>query len=87
MIIFVLIVGSISTFLFFNYQRKFIFTKNTKKEIFKMTNRMENWKENLGKYPTELKIVLQDKIGKRTLEIKNTNYDCRKWERIFNHFC
>lgn len=50
----VLIIGSISAILFFTYQRKSVFPEKTKKEILEMSDRMENWKENLGKYPTEL---------------------------------
>lgn len=54
MVISVLIITSISAFLFFSYQRKSIYPEKTKIEISEMSNRMENWKENLGKYPTEL---------------------------------
>ncbi|WP_225037359.1 type II secretion system protein GspG [Winogradskyella sp. SM1960] len=54
LVISVLIIGCISAFIFFGYQRKSIFPKNTEKEISEMSDRMENWKENLGKYPTEL---------------------------------
>ena len=54
MVISVLIIGSISAFLFFGHQRKSIFPKNTEKEISEMSDRMENWKENLGKYPMDL---------------------------------
>ena len=50
----VIVIGSISAILFFTYQRKSIFPEKTKKEILEMSDRMENWKENLGKYPTEL---------------------------------
>ena len=54
MVISVLIILSISAFLFFSYQRTSIFPEKTEREISEMSNRMENWKENLGKYPTEL---------------------------------
>ncbi|WP_282050124.1 hypothetical protein [Maribacter aquivivus] len=54
MIILYLVVGSISAFLFFSYQRTSIYPDKTKKEIAEMSHRMENWNENLGKYPTEL---------------------------------
>jgi hypothetical protein len=50
----ILVIGSISAFLFFTYQRKAVFPEKTKKEISKMSDRMENWNEKLGKYPTEL---------------------------------
>ena len=50
----VIVIGNISAILFFTYQRKSIFPEKTKKEILEMSDRMENWKENLGKYPTEL---------------------------------
>ncbi|QXP78675.1 MULTISPECIES: type II secretion system protein GspG [Winogradskyella] len=50
----VIVIGSISAILFFTYQRKSVFPEKTKKEILEMSDRMENWKENLGKYPTEL---------------------------------
>ena len=54
MVISVLVIGSLSAILFFTYQRKSVFPEKTKQEISKMSNRMDNWKENLGKYPTEL---------------------------------
>lgn len=54
MFIAVLVVGSISAILFFTYQRKSVFPEKTKKEITEMSERMENWNENLGKYPTDL---------------------------------
>jgi hypothetical protein len=52
--IFVLVIVSISAILFFSYQRKSIFPEKTKKEISEMSDRMEHWNENSGKYPTEL---------------------------------
>jgi len=51
MLIAILFIGSLSSILFFTYQRTFTFTQNTKNEILEMSERMENWKENLGKYP------------------------------------
>ena len=53
-VISVLVIGSLSAILFFTYQRKSVFPEKTKQEISEMSNRMDNWKENLGKYPTEL---------------------------------
>ncbi|WP_255578245.1 type II secretion system protein GspG [Flavobacterium sp. ASW18X] len=54
MVISVLVIGIISSFLFFSYQRISIFPKKTKKEIMEITERMENWKEEYGTYPTDL---------------------------------
>mgnify|MGYP001096909175 FL=1 len=54
MFISILVIGSISAILFFTYQRKSVFPEKTKKEIGEMSDRMENWSKNLGKYPTEL---------------------------------
>ncbi len=54
MFISVLVIGSLSAILFFTYQRKSVFPKKTKNEISEMSDRMENWNKNLGKYPTEL---------------------------------
>jgi hypothetical protein len=54
MFISVLVIGSVSAILFFTYQRKSVFPEKTKKEISEMSNRMESWNKNLGKYPTEL---------------------------------
>lgn len=54
MVISVLVIGSLSAILFFTHQRISVFPEKTKQEISEMSNRMVNWKENLGKYPTEL---------------------------------
>ena len=54
MLIGVLVIGSLSAFLFFSYQRTYILPKKTEKEISEMSAKMESWNENLGKYPTEL---------------------------------
>ena len=54
MFISVLVIGSLSAILFFTYQRKSVFPKKTKNEISEMSDRIENWNKNLGKYPTEL---------------------------------
>ena len=53
-VIVVLVIGSLSAFLFFSYQRASIFPEKTKKEISEMSDRMENWNEKFGQYPTEL---------------------------------
>lgn len=50
----VLVIGSLSAFLFFSYQKTFIFPEKTKKEISEITDRMEQWNEKFGQYPTEL---------------------------------
>ncbi len=50
----ILIIGSLSAFLFFSYQRKSIFPEKTKKEISEMSDRMENWNKKIGQYPTKL---------------------------------
>jgi len=50
----VIVIVSLSAFLFFFYQRKFVFPKKTEKEISEMSERINNWNENLGKYPNEL---------------------------------
>jgi len=54
MFISVLVIGSLSAILFFTYQIKSVFPEKTQKEISEMSERMENWNKNLGKYPTEL---------------------------------
>jgi general secretion pathway protein G len=54
MVLSVLIIGSLSAFLFFSYQRTSIFPEKTKKEITEMSNRMDKWNEKFGKYPTDL---------------------------------
>ncbi|MDO6492886.1 MULTISPECIES: type II secretion system protein GspG [unclassified Cellulophaga] len=54
MVISALVIGNLSAILFFTYQGKFVFPEKTKQEISEMSARMDNWKENLGKYPTEL---------------------------------
>ncbi|MDO6471857.1 type II secretion system protein GspG [Maribacter sp. 1_MG-2023] len=54
MVISLLLVGSISAFLFFGYQRTSIYPDKTEKEIAEISERMENWNEKFGKYPTDL---------------------------------
>ena len=54
MVISFLVVGSISAFLFFGYQRTSNYPDKTEKEIAEMSERMENWNEKFGKYPTDL---------------------------------
>lgn len=53
-IIAVLIIVSLSAFLFFSYQRTSIFPEKTQKEISEMADRMEKWNEKFGQYPTGL---------------------------------
>jgi len=54
MLISVLIIGSLSAILFFTYQRTSIFPEKTEKEISEMSERMENWNEKFGQYPSDL---------------------------------
>ncbi|MGC1630936.1 MAG: type II secretion system protein GspG [Gelidibacter sp.] len=54
MLISVLVIGSLSAVLFFTYQRTSVFPEKTKKEISEISDRMNNWNEKFGKYPTEL---------------------------------
>ncbi len=54
MVISLFVVGSISMFLFFGYQRTSVYPNKTKKEIAEMTERMKSWNEKFGKYPTDL---------------------------------
>ena len=53
-VISVLIIGSISAGIFFSYQRTSTFPEKTEKEIAEISDRLENWNENIGQYPTEL---------------------------------
>ncbi len=54
MIIAVLVIGSLSAFLFFTYQRTSVFPEKTKIEISEMSDRMEHWKERFGEYPSDM---------------------------------
>ena len=54
MLIAVLVIGSLSAILFFTYLRTSVFTEKTKKEISEMSDRMNNWNEKLGKYPSDI---------------------------------
>ncbi len=54
MVISLLVIVSISSFLFFGYQRKSIYPDKTKKEIAEMSDRMKNWNQKFGKYPANL---------------------------------
>ena len=54
MVISVLVIGTLSAFIFFTYQRTSIFPEKTEKEIKEITQRMEKWKEKFGKYPIDL---------------------------------
>lgn len=54
MLIAVLAIGSLSAILFFTYQRTSVFPEKTEKEISEISERMENWNEKFGKYPTDL---------------------------------
>lgn len=50
----VIIIVSLSAFLFFTYQRTSVFPKKTEKELTEMNDSMEKWHEKFGHYPTEL---------------------------------
>jgi Type II secretion system (T2SS), protein G len=54
MIILVVVIGSLSAFLFFSYQKTSIFPEKTRKEISEISVRVEKWNEKFGKYPTKL---------------------------------
>ncbi|APQ17464.1 type II secretion system protein GspG [Maribacter hydrothermalis] len=58
MVILFVVVGSISAFLFFGYQRTSIYPDKTEKEIAEISQRMENWNEKLGQYPSDLKELI-----------------------------
>ncbi|PNW26427.1 type II secretion system protein GspG [Formosa algae] len=49
-----IVIISIAAILIITFQRTYTFPENTKKEVLKMSERMENWNENLGHYPTDL---------------------------------
>lgn len=53
-----LIIATISTFLFFSYQRRFVYPDKTQKEITEISYRMKNWYENLGHYPAALDVLV-----------------------------
>ena len=76
MLIAVLVIGSLSAILFFTYQRTSVFPEKTEKEISEMSERMENWNEKFGKYPTEL----NELIGNSPLR-----QDWKKdaWNRVY----
>lgn len=54
MIISVIVIGSVSAFLFFTYQRSSIFPEKTKAELTEMTEWIKKWNEKYGHYPTDL---------------------------------
>ncbi len=54
MLIAFLVIGTLSASILFGYQRSSIYPSKTEKEIAEMSERMENWKEKFGKYPTDL---------------------------------
>jgi len=54
MVLSVLIIGSLSAFIFFSYQRMSLYPDKTEKEIAEMSERMENWNKKFGKYPKDL---------------------------------
>ncbi|KSA12155.1 type II secretion system protein GspG [Maribacter dokdonensis] len=50
----VLVIGSLIFILFFTYQRTSVFPERTVKEISEMSDRMENWNQKFGRYPSNL---------------------------------
>lgn len=50
----VLVIGSLIFILFFTYQRTSVFPERTVKEISEMSDRMENWHQKFGRYPSNL---------------------------------
>lgn len=54
----VLIIGNISAFLFFSYQRKNVFPERTQSQIAEMSDFMKSWNKNIGRYPTDLKELI-----------------------------
>ncbi|WP_405384117.1 type II secretion system protein GspG [Maribacter sp. LLG6340-A2] len=77
MVISLLVVGSISAFLFFGYQRTSIYPDKTEKEIAEISERMENWNEKFGKYPTDL----NELIGNSPLR---QGWKKDAWDREYN---
>lgn len=53
-----LIIGSLSAFLFFSYQRSSVFPEKTKIELAEITEWIEKWNEKYGHYPTDLSEVI-----------------------------
>lgn len=83
----VLIISSTSALLFFSHQRKNIFPERTKNDIAEMSELMESWNKNLGRYPADLKELIGtipcDKVGIEMLGIENTNSQLWKMEKVF----
>lgn len=50
----VLVIGSLIFILFFTYRRTSVFPERTVKEISEMSDRMENWNQKFGRYPSNL---------------------------------
>ena len=78
MVITVLVVGSISAFLFLSYQRLSVYPEKTEKEIGEMTERMKNWKEIFGEYPTDL----NELIGNNPMQQK---WKTDSWNRPYHY--
>ncbi len=53
-LVFLLVVTCLSALLFFRYQKTSVYPKETKEEMAKMSNRMNQWYEKFGEYPADL---------------------------------
>lgn len=73
-----LIIGSITAFLFFSYQRTSVFPEKTRQEIMEISDRMEKWKEKFGKYPTDL----NELIGNRPIR---QDWENDSWNRPYQY--
>ncbi|WP_164731586.1 type II secretion system protein GspG [Flagellimonas beolgyonensis] len=78
MVISVLVIVTISAFIFYSYQRTSIFPKKTKREIAEITERMEKWKEKFGSYPRDL----NELIGNNPLRQK---WKMDSWNRPYQY--
>ena len=78
MVIVALALTTIGAFLFFSYQRLSIYPEKTEKEIVQMTERMENWKEKFGEYPSDL----NELIGNNPLRQK---WKMDSWNRPYQY--
>lgn len=71
-----LLIGSISGFMFFTYQRATVFPEKTRKEITEMSERMENWHKKFGQYPKSL----SELIGNNPIQ---QNWSKDAWNRAY----
>ena len=69
---------SISGFVFINYQRSNIYPKKTKKEISRISDRLEEWNEKFGNYP----INLRELIGVNPIQ---KQWELDAWNRPYKY--